>query len=227
MRLLLCFEFCPFSSTCSIGASHFPIKNCVPRYSAPSAHLIAGSRLISWMPSRPWSTSITPKGRMGMGLRGCFPICFYKLRKTSWIRRPNAILKKNWPPNGFGGLPCQSPSSTIAFGTAMRNTSAWIEATASSTKRPPRPPIFRMHKASGMSVPLMGRKGYCMVTARQAVAQRHWHLALIKGQNMRKKNRDQAPWYMYLLAHYKRVFDQGPKCVGYRGVANNQFAVIL
>jgi transposase, IS5 family len=74
---------------------------------------------------------------------------------------------------------------------------------------------------------IYGEKGYCTAPARQAAAQRGWHLAAIQRNNMKTKNRDLDRWHTYLRAPYERVFSQRPKRVRYRGIAKNQFAAFF
>lgn len=70
-------------------------------------------------------------------------------------------------------------------------------------------------------------KGYCVKPARQAAAKRGCHLAAIKKNNMRDKNRDLDRWYSKIRAPYERVFSQDNKRVRYRGIAKNQFAAFM
>ena len=70
-------------------------------------------------------------------------------------------------------------------------------------------------------------KGYCTKPAKEAAAKKNCHLAAIKKNNMKDKNRDKDRWYSKLRAPYERVFSQDPKRVRYRGIAKNQFAAFM
>jgi IS5 family transposase len=70
-------------------------------------------------------------------------------------------------------------------------------------------------------------KAYCIKPAKEAAAKRGCHLAAIKKNNMKDKNRDKDAWYTKLRAPYERVFAQQNKRVRYRGVAKNQFAAFM
>ena len=70
-------------------------------------------------------------------------------------------------------------------------------------------------------------KAYCVKPARQAVAKRGCHLAAIKKNNMKDKNKDKDRWYSKIRAPYERVFAHQNKRVRYRGVAKNQFAAFM
>ena len=50
------------------------------------------------------------------------------------------------------------------------------------------------------------------------------HLAVIKNNNMKDKNRDKDRWYSHLRSPYERLFSQRNKRVRYVGIAKNQFA---
>ncbi len=70
-------------------------------------------------------------------------------------------------------------------------------------------------------------KAYCIRAARLAAAKQGCHLAAIKSNNMRTKNRDLDRWYSAIRAPYERVFSQQNKQVRYCGVAKNQFAAFM
>jgi transposase, IS5 family len=53
------------------------------------------------------------------------------------------------------------------------------------------------------------------------------HLAAIKKNNMKGKNRDLDRWYSGIRSPYERVFSQRERGVRYRGVAKNQFAAFM
>lgn len=70
-------------------------------------------------------------------------------------------------------------------------------------------------------------KGYCTKPAKQAADKRNCHLAAIKKNNMKGKNRDQDKWFSSLRSPYERVFSKRNKRVRYKGVAKNQFAAFM
>ena len=72
-----------------------------------------------------------------------------------------------------------------------------------------------------------GDKGYCTEPARKAAVQRGCHLAAIKRNNMKGKNKDLDRWYSKIRSPYERVFSQRNRRVRYRGVAKNQFAAFF
>ncbi len=72
-----------------------------------------------------------------------------------------------------------------------------------------------------------GDKAYCTAPAKFAAAKRGCHLAAIKKNNMKDKNKEKDAWYTKIRAPYERVFAHQNKRVRYRGVAKNQFAAFL
>lgn len=70
-------------------------------------------------------------------------------------------------------------------------------------------------------------KGYCTKHAKRATAKRGCHLAAIKKNNMRGKNKDQDRWYSKIRSPYERVFSQQIRRTRYCGVAKNQFAEFM
>ena len=72
-----------------------------------------------------------------------------------------------------------------------------------------------------------GDKAYCTEASRHAAAQNSCHLAVVKRNNMKGKNRDLDRWYTGIRSPYERVFSQRNKRVRYRGVAKNQFAAFM
>ena len=74
---------------------------------------------------------------------------------------------------------------------------------------------------------VFGDKGYCTAPAQAAVAKHNVHLAAIKLNNMKTKNRDLDKWYSQMRSPYERVFSQRNKRIRYKGVAKNQFAEFL
>ena len=70
-------------------------------------------------------------------------------------------------------------------------------------------------------------KGYCIGEAPKIAKSRSIHLAAIKKNNMKNKNKDQDRWYSGIRAPYERVFSKREKRVRYRGIAKNQFALFM
>ena len=70
-------------------------------------------------------------------------------------------------------------------------------------------------------------KGYCTMGAQKAAKIRSCHLAAIKKNNMKKKNKDQDRWYSGIRSPYERVFSKRSKRVRYRGIAKNQFSAFM
>lgn len=70
-------------------------------------------------------------------------------------------------------------------------------------------------------------KGYCTAPAKQATARKDCHLAAVKKNNMKGKNKDQDRWFTKLRAPYERVFSQRERRVRYQGTAKNQFATFM
>jgi IS5 family transposase len=67
-------------------------------------------------------------------------------------------------------------------------------------------------------------KAYCTEPAKHHAAKRHCHLAAIKKNNMKGKDKDKDRWYSGIRAPYERVFSQQNKRTRYCGVIKNQFA---
>lgn len=70
-------------------------------------------------------------------------------------------------------------------------------------------------------------KAYCTEPARKATAHRGCHLAAIKKNNMKGKNKDKDRWYTTIRSPYERVFSKRNQRVRYVGVAKNQFAAFM
>lgn len=70
-------------------------------------------------------------------------------------------------------------------------------------------------------------KGYCTKPASSHAARKKCHLAAIKKNNMKGKNRDKDRWYSKIRSPYERVFSQQNKRTRYCGVAKNQFAAFM
>lgn len=67
-------------------------------------------------------------------------------------------------------------------------------------------------------------KGYCTSTCQTVAKRKGLHLAAIKNNNMKSKNKDKDKWYTKIRAPYERVFAQRELRVRYTGIAKNQFA---
>jgi len=70
-------------------------------------------------------------------------------------------------------------------------------------------------------------KGYCTQPARDIALKKGCHLAAVKKNNMKNKNRDQDRWYSRLRSPYERVFAKREQRVRYRGVVRNQFTAFM
>jgi IS5 family transposase len=70
-------------------------------------------------------------------------------------------------------------------------------------------------------------KGYCVGDAPQAAARRGCHLAAVKKNNMKDKNKELDKWYSKMRAPYERIFSNVRKRVRYCGVVKNQFAAFM
>ncbi len=70
-------------------------------------------------------------------------------------------------------------------------------------------------------------KAYCTEPAKSHAAKKQCHLAAIKKNNMKGKNKDKDRWYSSIRSPYERVFSQQNKRTRYCGVVKNQFAVFM
>lgn len=70
-------------------------------------------------------------------------------------------------------------------------------------------------------------KGYCTQDAKKASLVNGCHLAAIKKNNMKEKNKDQDRWYTGVRSPYERIFSQRERRVRCRGIAKNQFAAFM
>jgi len=70
-------------------------------------------------------------------------------------------------------------------------------------------------------------KGYCTSDAVREARVKSCHLAAIKKNNMKGKNRDKDRWFSGIRSPYERVFSQREKRVRYRGIEKNQFAAFM
>ena len=70
-------------------------------------------------------------------------------------------------------------------------------------------------------------KGYCTEPARKAAGKKGCHLAAIKKNNMKGKNKDLDRWISKIRSPYEHIFSQRNKRVRYRGIAKNQFAAFM
>ena len=70
-------------------------------------------------------------------------------------------------------------------------------------------------------------KGYCTKPAQKAAATNNVHLAAIKLNNMRDKNKDLDKWRTKIRSPFESVFSKPNKRVRYLGIAKNQFAEFM
>ena len=70
-------------------------------------------------------------------------------------------------------------------------------------------------------------KAYCTKAAKQSAAKNNCHLAAIKKNNMKGKNKELDRWYSHLRSPYERVFSKRNKRVRYKGIEKNQFAAFI
>lgn len=70
-------------------------------------------------------------------------------------------------------------------------------------------------------------KAYCDKNAKRAAATKGIHLAAIKKNNMKDKNRDLDRYYTPTRAPFENVFSQDNKRARYRGIAKNQFSAFM
>ena len=70
-------------------------------------------------------------------------------------------------------------------------------------------------------------KGYCLKDSVQTAKRKNVHLAAIKKDNMRDKNRDLDKWITKIRNPYERVFSKQNRRVRYVGIAKNQFAEFM
>jgi len=70
-------------------------------------------------------------------------------------------------------------------------------------------------------------KGYCDKNAKSAAEKKNLHLASIKKNNMKGKNKDLDKWYTKLRSPYERVFSKTNHRVRYKGIAKNQFTAFM
>ena len=74
---------------------------------------------------------------------------------------------------------------------------------------------------------VFGDKGYCTSPARKTAVIKGVHLAAIKLNNMKTKNKDLDKWYSKMRSPYERVFSKSNKRVRYLGIRKNQFAEFM
>lgn len=72
-----------------------------------------------------------------------------------------------------------------------------------------------------------GDKAYCTAPARKVATIKGVHLAAIKFNNMKTKNKDLDRWYSKIRAPYERVFSQANNRARYLGIMKNQFAEFM
>lgn len=72
-----------------------------------------------------------------------------------------------------------------------------------------------------------GDKGYCDKNAKAAAAKRNLHLAAVKKNNMKNKNKDLDKFYAKIRAPYERTFSKTSHRVRYLGIVKNQFTAFM
>ena len=70
-------------------------------------------------------------------------------------------------------------------------------------------------------------KGYCVSSAKKAAAINGCHLAAIKKNNMKGKNKEKDRWHSHIRSPYERVFSQRRRRVRYVGTIKNQFSAFI
>ena len=70
-------------------------------------------------------------------------------------------------------------------------------------------------------------KGYCDKNAKITAQTKNLHLAAVKKNNMKNKNRDLDSYYTKVRAPFERVFSKQNKRVRYKGIAKNQFTAFM
>ena len=70
-------------------------------------------------------------------------------------------------------------------------------------------------------------KGYCTKPAQKVAAKNNVHLAAIKLNSMRDKNKDLDKWRTKIRSPFEGVFSKRNKTVRYLGIAKNQFAEFM
>jgi len=70
-------------------------------------------------------------------------------------------------------------------------------------------------------------KGYCDKNAKAVTEKRNLHLAEVKKNNMKDKNKDLDKFYTKLRAPYERVFSKTNHRVRYIGIVKNQFTALM
>jgi IS5 family transposase len=70
-------------------------------------------------------------------------------------------------------------------------------------------------------------KGYCDKNAKITAQTKNLHLAAVKKNNMKNKNRDLDSYCTKVRAPFERVFSKQNKRVRYKGIAKNQFTAFM
>ena len=70
-------------------------------------------------------------------------------------------------------------------------------------------------------------KGYCDKNAKITAQTKNIHLAAVKKNNMKNKNRDLDSYYTKLRSPFEHVFSKQNKRVRYKGIAKNQFTAFM
>lgn len=72
-----------------------------------------------------------------------------------------------------------------------------------------------------------GDKAYCDQHAKRTAARKGLHLAAVKKNNMKDKNRDLDKYYTKTRAPFENVFSRDNKRARYKGIGKNQFAAFM
>ena len=70
-------------------------------------------------------------------------------------------------------------------------------------------------------------KGYCITPCQNEAKKRGLHLAAIKNNNMKTKNKDLDRYYSSTRSPFEHVFSQRERRTRYKGVAKNQFGAFM
>ena len=70
-------------------------------------------------------------------------------------------------------------------------------------------------------------KGYCTKAVLKEARKRNCHLAAIKKNNMKGKNKELDKWYNRIRSPYERVFSNPRKRTRYKGLIKNQFSAFM
>jgi len=70
-------------------------------------------------------------------------------------------------------------------------------------------------------------KAYCSEETKNIAKYNNCHMAAIKKNNMKNKNKDLDKWYSKIRSPFERVFSKQRKRVRYKGVVKNQFSAFM